>query len=200
MQRCVWVILTTCWCRVWVQSDELTGFLFHRWEAEDVGVRCSSGSLCAPHFHSVYDIPSLVSWWVWSPSFVTPLSFIKPLFIIFIPTLFELKHALPHVILSSFVLPGVRAAASVPGSSALWRPRSPTPTGRPCGWAGTRMRWFTSVPNAKSWLKPAVVNEDVEGSVPTGTPNTSPHSIKLLSLNFPESSGKVSNVLPDCLS
>lgn len=43
------------------QTDILTSLLLHRWEAEDVGVWCSSRSLCAPHIHSVYDIPSLVS-------------------------------------------------------------------------------------------------------------------------------------------
>lgn len=40
---------------------ELTRLLFHRREAEDVGVRGRGRGLRAPHIHSVYDIPSLVS-------------------------------------------------------------------------------------------------------------------------------------------
>lgn len=86
------------WCHVEVLTDKLTRLLLHRWEAEDVGVWCSSRSLCAPHIHSVYDIPSLVSW---------PVYFL-PLFFHYHPphswnqtlifsTQFELNHPLPYI-------------------------------------------------------------------------------------------------------
>lgn len=65
--------------------------------------------------------------------------------------------------------PLVSAAATVPRCIALLRPKSLTPTGRRSGWAKTHMRWFTPAPIAKSWLKAAPANEDVEGSPPPKT-------------------------------
>lgn len=169
------------------QSDKLTSLLLHRWEAEDVGVWCSSWSLCAPHIHSVYDIPSLVSWWVYFPLFIIILIHeIKPSF--FYPphplwVKAPLLHCRPAALTSpflfiSFLLPPchplVRAAATVPRCIALLKPKSLKPMGRRSGWAKMHMRWFTPVPIAKSWLK-AAANEDVESSTcpPSHpTPNT----------------------------
>lgn len=137
------------------ESWQLTSLLLHRWEAEDVGVRCSRRSLRAPHIHSVYDLPSLVSLTTLIPPFFinhhhhhrpTSKSIIPPPYL---PAHLEVNAppSDPHAIVSvpsvspPSCRPPLRAAATVPRCIALSRPKSQTgTTGRRSGWARTRTR------------------------------------------------------------
>lgn len=124
-----------------------------------------------------------LAWWV--DAFNSPL-FIIVLIHVTKPSFFPpfwvqtpLLHPSHHRFCLSFISfsppscrPLVRAAATVPRCIALLRPKRLTPMGRQSGWAKTHMRWFTPVPIAKSWLKAAAANEDVEGSAPPLPPNT----------------------------
>lgn len=169
MQDCVWVyriifnnLLVPCWN--WQASSSTDGKL-KMWV---YGVAAGAFVLLIFIVSMIY-----LAWWVdefnlpclSSPSFMKPPLFLSP------PTL---SWSTPFTSLSSFFLLHVRAVASVPRCITHLRPKSLTPTGRRRGQARTHMRWFTSVLNAKSWLKTAVVNDDVEGSAPT--PTCLPHS------------------------